>query len=58
MSQEESITVTREDQQNINLFGRLNNKFHQLEGQIRDRKVPHLPLPVTWSGRGRVQGRV
>ncbi len=31
--------VTWEDQQNINLFGRLNNKFHELEDEIKAKKV-------------------
>ncbi len=31
--------VTWEDQQNINLFGRLNNKFHDLEEEIKAKKV-------------------
>lgn len=30
--------VTWEDQQNINLFGRLNNKFHELEDEIKATK--------------------
>jgi len=30
--------VTWEDQQNINLFGRLNNKFHELEDEIKAKK--------------------
>ncbi|CAM6050660.1 unnamed protein product [Sphagnum compactum] len=30
--------VTWEDQQNINLFGRLNNKFHELEDKIKAKK--------------------
>jgi hypothetical protein len=31
--------VTWEDQQNINLFGRLNNKCHELEDEIKAKKV-------------------
>ncbi len=31
--------VTWEDQQNINLFGRLNSKFHDLEDEIKAKKV-------------------
>lgn len=31
--------VTWEDQQHINLFGRLNNKFHELEDEIKATKV-------------------
>ena len=31
--------VTWEDQQNINKFGRLNNRFHELEDEIRVAKV-------------------
>ncbi|KAI5075456.1 hypothetical protein GOP47_0009532 [Adiantum capillus-veneris] len=31
--------VTWEDQQNINTFGRLNNKFHELEDDIKLKKV-------------------
>ncbi|CAM6086460.1 unnamed protein product [Calypogeia fissa] len=30
--------VTWEDQQNINKFGRLNNKFHELEDDIKAKK--------------------
>ncbi|KAI5075887.1 hypothetical protein GOP47_0009963 [Adiantum capillus-veneris] len=30
--------VTWEDQQNINTFGRLNNKFHELEDDIKLKK--------------------
>ncbi|XP_024398199.1 probable prefoldin subunit 4 [Physcomitrium patens] len=30
--------VTWEDQQNINAFGRLNNKFHELEDEIKAKK--------------------
>ncbi|KAL3696334.1 hypothetical protein R1sor_010410 [Riccia sorocarpa] len=30
--------VTWEDQQNINKFGRLNNKFHELEDEIKAKK--------------------
>ncbi|PIA59318.1 hypothetical protein AQUCO_00400309v1 [Aquilegia coerulea] len=29
------IEVTWEDQQNINKFGRLNNRFHEIEDEIR-----------------------
>ncbi|KAK8918487.1 putative prefoldin subunit 4 [Platanthera zijinensis] len=29
------IEVTWEDQQNINKFGRLNNRFHELEDEIK-----------------------
>lgn len=36
--------VTWEDQQNINAFGRLNNKFHELEDTIKAKKV--------WDGIG------
>ncbi|KAJ0964774.1 hypothetical protein J5N97_025912 [Dioscorea zingiberensis] len=31
--------VTWEDQQNINKFGRLNNRFHELEDEIKAAKV-------------------
>jgi len=31
--------VTWEDQQNINLFGRINSKFHELEDEIKAKKV-------------------
>lgn len=31
--------VTWEDQQNINKFGRLNNRFHELEDEIKIAKV-------------------
>jgi prefoldin subunit 4 len=31
--------VTWEDQQNINKFGRLNNRFHELEEEIKLAKV-------------------
>jgi hypothetical protein len=34
--------VTWEDQQNINKFGRLNNKFHELEDEIKSKKVSAL----------------
>ena len=34
--------VTWEDQQNINLFGHLNNKFHELEDEIKAKKVAHV----------------
>lgn len=34
-----TVDVTHHDQQNINTFGRLNNKSHQLESTIKDRKV-------------------
>ncbi|KAJ7527027.1 hypothetical protein O6H91_16G033000 [Diphasiastrum complanatum] len=30
--------VTWEDQQNINTFGRLNSKFHELEAEIKAKK--------------------
>ncbi|KAL2642960.1 hypothetical protein R1flu_010547 [Riccia fluitans] len=30
--------VTWDDQQNINKFGRLNNKFHELEDEIKAKK--------------------
>lgn len=30
--------VTWEDQQNINKFGRLNNRFHELEDEIKAKK--------------------
>jgi chaperonin cofactor prefoldin len=30
--------VTWEDQQNINLFGRINSKFHELEDEIKAKK--------------------
>ena len=36
--------VTWDDQQNINAFGRLNNKFHELEDEIKAKKVCHLRL--------------
>ncbi|XP_047338261.1 probable prefoldin subunit 4 [Impatiens glandulifera] len=32
------IEVTWEDQQNINKFGRLNNRFHELEDEIKHAK--------------------
>jgi prefoldin subunit 4 len=32
--------VTWEDQQNINKFGRLNNRLHELEDEIKIAKVP------------------
>ncbi|KAK6915408.1 Prefoldin beta-like [Dillenia turbinata] len=31
--------VTWEDQQNINKYGRLNNRFHELEGEIKFAKM-------------------
>lgn len=31
--------MTWEDQQNINKFGRLNNRFHELEDEIKVAKV-------------------
>lgn len=31
--------VTWEDQQNINKFGRLNNRYHELEDEIKIAKV-------------------
>ena len=31
--------VTWEDQQNINKFGRLNNRFHELQDEIKIAKV-------------------
>nr|POE93861.1 putative prefoldin subunit 4 [Quercus suber] len=34
--------VTGEDQQNINKFGRLNNRFHELEVEIKVAKVSTL----------------
>ncbi|RWR87901.1 putative prefoldin subunit 4 [Cinnamomum micranthum f. kanehirae] len=34
--------VTWEDQQNINKFGRLNNRFHELENEIKTTKVRFL----------------
>jgi hypothetical protein len=37
--------VTWEDQQNINLFGRLNNKFHELEDEIKATKVQVSMIP-------------
>ncbi len=37
--------VTWEDQQNINLFGRLNNKFHELEDEIKATKVQFSMIP-------------
>jgi prefoldin subunit 4 len=37
--------VTWEDQQNINLFGRLNNKFHELEDEIKATKVQFSLIP-------------
>lgn len=33
--------MTWDDQQNINKFGRLNNKFHELEDEIKAKKVAH-----------------
>lgn len=33
------MVVTWEDQQNINKFGRLNNKFHELEEEIKISRV-------------------
>ena len=35
--------VTWEDQQNINTFGRLNNKLHDLEDDIKLKKVNYFP---------------
>ncbi|KAF9619086.1 hypothetical protein IFM89_005100 [Coptis chinensis] len=32
------IEVTWEDQQNINKFGRLNNRFHEIEDEIKNAK--------------------
>nr|POF07484.1 putative prefoldin subunit 4 [Quercus suber] len=34
--------VTWEDQQNINKFGRLNNRFHELEVEIKVAKVENI----------------
>lgn len=34
------MQVTWEDQQNINTFSRLNNRFHELEDDIKFAKVP------------------
>lgn len=36
--------VTWEDQQNINKFGRLNNRFHELEDEIKIAKVFYSTL--------------
>lgn len=33
------VEVTWEDQQNINKFGRLNNRYHELEDEIKVAKV-------------------
>lgn len=35
--------VTWEDQQNINKFGRLNNRLHELEDEIKIAKVHFSP---------------
>ena len=34
--------VTWEDQQNINKFGRLNNRLHDLDDEIKIAKVPFM----------------
>lgn len=39
------MEVTWEDQQNINTFSRLNNRFHDLHDEIKSAKV--LPLLST-----------
>lgn len=39
--------VTWEDQQNINKFGRLNNRFHELDDEIKIAKVL-LSLCPAW----------
>lgn len=36
------MEVTWEDQQNINKFNRLNNRFHELEDEIKTAKVLFL----------------
>jgi hypothetical protein len=36
--------VTWEDQQNINTFNRLNNRLHELEDEVKARKVGILCL--------------
>ena len=36
------MQVTWEDQQNINTFSRLNNRFHELEDDIKLAKVPPI----------------
>lgn len=36
------MEVTWEDQQNINKFGRLNNRLHELEDEIKAAKVNFL----------------
>ncbi|XP_039130646.1 probable prefoldin subunit 4 [Dioscorea cayenensis subsp. rotundata] len=36
--------VTWEDQQNINKFGRLNNRFHELEDEIKAAKELNVSL--------------
>ena len=50
------MDVTREDQENINTFSRLNAKAHELEAQITAKKVGrrsrlgrglHSPLTIT-----------
>lgn len=38
--------VTWEDQQNINKFERLNNRFHELEDEIKIAKVHISFLPL------------
>ena len=35
----EDAEVTWEDQQNINTFGRLNNRLHDLDDEIKTKKV-------------------
>jgi len=35
--------VTWEDQQNINRFGRLNNRLHELQDEIKLAKVDFVP---------------
>ncbi|KAK7852874.1 putative prefoldin subunit 4 [Quercus suber] len=39
--------VTWEDQQNINKFGRLNNRFHELEVEIKVAKIPDGPQDIS-----------
>ena len=50
-----NIEVTLEDQQNINTFGKLNNRRHELESEIAGSKKVGLStgLALGLSGRGR-----
>jgi prefoldin subunit 4 len=36
--------VTREDQANINSFGRLNNRLHEVAAELEGKKARTLPL--------------